>query len=49
MINNNFDSDLSKSNFGISYIHPQGNVVEKFVLAGSDEFLLSEIDVFKKE
>jgi hypothetical protein len=41
--------ERNSSDFGISYINPRGNVVDKFVLAGSDEFQLSEIEVYKKE
>jgi hypothetical protein len=49
IIKNNLNSELSSSNFGNSYINPRGNVVDKFVLAGSHKFLLSEIEVYKKE
>jgi hypothetical protein len=49
MINNSFNSDLSMSNFGKSYIYPHGYIFDSFILAGSNKFLLSEIEVFKKE
>jgi hypothetical protein len=49
IITNNFNSELCSSDIGNSYIHPQGNMEDKFVLTGSNQFLLSEIEVYKKE
>jgi hypothetical protein len=48
-LSNNFNLDFSTSNFGYSYTNPRGNIVDKLLLAGSNHFQLSEIEVFKKE
>ncbi len=48
-IRKSFNTYLSSSDIGNSYFIPLGNIDNKFVLAGSYEFLLSEIEVYKKE
>ena len=47
-IGSQFNSELSSSFFGNSYVHPRGNVADKLVLAGSYQFQLSEIEAYKK-
>ena len=48
----NANTNISSSNLGYNYKHPQytaGTNQAKMFLAGSFQFLLSEIEVYKKE